>query len=311
MTHNTLTLVTRKSQLALTQSSWVARELERLNPGLTVELVQVTTTGDRMSHQPLPQIGGKGLFTKELEDALLSGRAQLAVHSLKDLPTELPAGLVLAAIPAREDVRDVLISRSGARLLELPSGAVIGTSSLRRSAQLRRVRPDFRVEPMRGNLDTRMRKLKEGRFDAIVLAAAGMKRLGWAEQITEYLSPNVLCPAVGQGALAIEACASDDDTLAALARLEDARARLSVTAERTLLRQLGGGCQVPIAAYTTIEESATPRIELTALVISPDGTRFVKCKDHINDLSVEAATTLGERCAANLLSQGAASMLTM
>jgi hydroxymethylbilane synthase len=264
-----------------------------------------------MSHSPLPQIGGKGLFTKELEDALLSGRAHLAVHSLKDLPTELPAGLVLAAIPAREDVRDVLISRSGARLLELPSGTVVGTSSLRRTAQIRRARPDLRVEPMRGNLDTRMRKLKEGQFDAIVLAAAGMKRLGWAEQITEYLSPDILRPAVGQGALAIEACSSDRNTLAALVRLEDPRARLSVTAERTLLRQLGGGCQVPIAAYTTIDESAAPRIELSALVISPDGMRFVECKEHVDELNVEAATALGERCAADLLSQGAAAILTM
>jgi hydroxymethylbilane synthase len=311
MTHHTLKLATRQSQLALTQSSWVARELARLNPGLTVELVNMITTGDQMSQQPLPQIGGKGLFTKELEDALLDGRANLAVHSLKDLPTVLPAGLVLAAVPPREDVRDVLISRSGATLKKLPKGATVGTSSVRRSAQLRRARPDLRIEPLRGNLDTRLRKLKEGLFDAIVLAAAGVRRLGWSGEITEYLNPEVVCPAVGQGALGVEASSFDRTTLTALALLEDTHARLSVTAERTLLQQLGGGCQIPIAACTTIEDTASPSMTLTAVVISPDGTQWIDSKERANELSPEAATDLGARCAAHLLSQGAAALLQL
>ena len=311
MTHSPLILVTRQSQLALTQSRWVARELARLNPGLAVELVNMTTTGDLMSQQPLPQIGGKGLFTKELEDALLAGRAHLAVHSLKDLPTVLPAGLVLAAVPPREDVRDVLLSRAGATLKELPQGALIGTSSVRRAAQLRRFRPDLRIESLRGNLDTRLRKLKEGPYDAIVLAAAGIKRLGWAEQITEYLDPEIVCPAVGQGALGIEACSDDRATLTVLSLLEDPHARLSVTAERTLLLKLGGGCQIPIAAYTSISDSATPSMTLTAVVISPDGTQWIDSKESVNALTAEAAADLGERCAAHLLSQGAAALLAL
>jgi hydroxymethylbilane synthase len=311
MTHNTLKLATRQSQLALTQSGWVARELARLNPGLTVELVHMTTAGDQMSQQPLPQIGGKGLFTKELEDALIEGRAHLAVHSLKDLPTVLPAGLVLAAVPPREDMRDALISRAGAPLRELPRGASIGTSSIRRSAQLKRARPDLRVEPLRGNLDTRLRKLKEGQFDAIVLAAAGVRRLGWTGEITEYLNPEVVCPAVGQGALGVEACSYDRTTLTALALLEDTHARLSVTAERTLLQQLGGGCQIPIAAYTQIENTAAPSMTLTAVVISPDGTQWIDSKERVNELSPEAAADLGARCATHLLSQGAAALLAL
>lgn len=309
MTQRSVKLATRKSQLALTQSGWVARELMRLNPGLHVELVDMTTSGDQLSQQPLPQIGGKGLFTRELEDALLEGRAQLAVHSLKDLPTTLPAGLLLAAVPPREDVRDVLISGSGGKLAELPGGACVGTSSVRRAAQLRRARPDLRIEPLRGNLDTRLRKLKEGQFDAIVLAAAGVRRLGWAAEITEYLDPDVLCPAVGQGALGVEACSFDRETLTALALLEDTHARLSVTAERTLLQHLGGGCQIPIAAYTAVEDTEHPSLTMTALVISPDGTQWIDSQERVNELTPEAATDLGARCAAHLLSQGAAAIL--
>lgn len=309
MTPLTLKLATRQSQLALTQSGWVARELARLNPGLAVELIHITTSGDQLSRPPLPQIGGKGLFTRELEDALLDGRAHLAVHSLKDLPTVLPAGLVLAAVPPREDVRDVLISRTGATLRALPRGAAVGTSSIRRAAQLRRARPDLRIEPLRGNLDTRLRKLKQGPLDAIVLAAAGVRRLGWAAEISEYLSPDVMCPAVGQGALGVEASSFDRHTLTALALLEDTHARLSVTAERILLQQLGGGCQIPIAAYTSIEDTAAPSMTLTAVVISPDGTQWIDSKERAGELSPEAAADLGARCAQHLLSQGAAALL--
>ncbi|MSO20649.1 MAG: hydroxymethylbilane synthase [Acidobacteria bacterium] len=311
MTHSPLILATRQSPLALTQSRWVAAEMERLNPGLRVELANMTTTGDKMQAQPLPQIGGKGLFTKELEDALLEGRAHLAVHSLKDLPTQLPDGLTLAAVPQREDVRDALISRGGALLRDLPQGARIGTSSIRRAAQLRRVRSDLRIEPLRGNLDTRLRKLKEGPLDAIVLAAAGIHRLGWAEQITEYLAPEILCPAVGQGALGIEACSRDEATLAALAPLEDFRSRLSATAERSLLRRLGGGCQIPIAAHTAFENEPTTAMTLIALVISPAGTQWINAKEQSSELTVAAAEDLGARCAEDLLRQGAQSILQL
>jgi hydroxymethylbilane synthase len=194
-----LIIASRGSQLALWQAHWVQQQLAALGYPSRIEIVK--TTGDKITDVPLAQVGGKGLFTKEIEEALLEGRADLAVHSLKDLPTELPAGLVLAATPAREDPRDALVGR---RLADLPAGAKLGTSSLRRAAQLRKVRPDLRIEPVRGNLDTRLRKLDEGQYDAIVLAAAGLKRLGWEDRIAEILSPDIVCPAVGQGALAIE-----------------------------------------------------------------------------------------------------------
>src|SRR5581483_9524407 len=203
-------------------------------PGSRVEILTIRTTGDKLAQQPLPQIGGKGLFTKEVEDALLDRRAQLAVHSLKDLPTDLPQGLILACVPPREDPRDALISRNGARLNELRQGAVVGTSSIRRAAQLQRVRPDLRIEPLRGNLDTRLRKLRESSLDAIVLAVAGLRRMGFESHVTEILSEDILCPAVGQGALGIEARADDARTLQALAALEHPWARLAVTAERSL-----------------------------------------------------------------------------
>lgn len=226
-----LILATRGSSLALQQSNWVKAEIERLAPGARVEILTVRTTGDRMKDEPLPQIGGKGLFTKEIEEALLEGRAHLAVHSLKDLPTQISPGLVLAAVPRREDPRDVLVSRDGKRLAGLALQARVGTSSVRRAAQLKHLRPDLQIEPLRGNLDTRLRKLREGgRLDAIVLAAAGLVRMGLAEQITEYFSEETLCPAVGQGALGIEARAEDEETLRALALLEDRWARVSTTA---------------------------------------------------------------------------------
>lgn len=312
MPDQTLILATRNSPLALAQSRWVAQQLQQRNSLLRVELLNLHTTGDRMREQPLPQIGGKGLFTKELEEALLEGRAQLAVHSLKDLPTELPPGLALAAIPAREDVRDVLISRSGSRLSDLPQAARIGTSSPRRAAQLKRYRADFRMETVRGNLDTRLRKLREGPLDAIVLAAAGLHRLGWADRITEYLSPEVLCPAVGQGALGIEASAEDAATLTALAALEDSSARLGATAERALLRHLGGGCQLPIAAHTTFPGGAQGKaLALTAVVISPDGSRFLQAQESAEVRSLAEAEELGARCAENLLRQGARAILQL
>src|SRR5436305_403899 len=200
-----LVIASRGSQLALWQAHWVASQLRGLGHESRIEIVK--TTGDKITDVPLAKVGTKGLFTKEIEEALLDGRAQLAVHSLKDLPTELPEGLILAAVPEREDPRDAVI---GKKLADLPPGATVGTSSLRRSAQLRRLRPDLVVESIRGNLDTRLRKLDEGRYDAILLTAAGLKRLGWGDRIAEILSPDLMCPAVGQGALAIETCEGFD-----------------------------------------------------------------------------------------------------
>jgi len=275
---SSLILATRRSALALQQSNLVKAELERKIPGLRVELLAMGTTGDRLRDLPLPQIGGKGLFTQELEEALLDGRAHFAVHSLKDLPTELGAGLIIAAVPPREDARDVLICRTGKSFADLPNGARIGTSSVRRAAQLRRLRPDARIEPMRGNLDTRLRKLRDGPLDAIVLAAAGVHRMGWKDQITEYFPEQVLCPAVGQGALGLEARADDHSTLRILAVLEDPWARISTTAERALLRHLGGGCQIPIAAYVQRE---TNGLSLDALVIRPDGSEMIQARERL------------------------------
>ena len=255
------------------QARWVEAELERLHRSVRVELLTLRTTGDRIRSVPLPEIGGKGLFTKELEDALRSGRAHVAVHSLKDLPTELPDGLTLACVPVREDPRDVLISRDGKRFADLPPQARVGTGSIRRAAQLRRLQPDLVIEPLRVNLQTRLRKLREGAFDAIVLAAAGLHRMGLGEQITEYFSSETLCPAVGQGALGIEARADDTKTWELLAALEDPGTRVAVTAERALLQHLGGGCQVPIAASAYRQDD---RLTLTALVIRPDGSGAIQ-----------------------------------
>src|SRR5580704_6464796 len=235
-----LVIASRGSQLALWQAHWVQQQLASLGYPSRIDIIK--TTGDKITDLPLAQVGGKGLFTKEIEEALLEGRADLAVHSLKDLPTELPVGLVLAATPAREDPRDALV---GKRLADLPSGAKLGTSSLRRAAQLRTVLPDLRIEPVRGNLDTRLRKLDEGQYDSILLAAAGLKRLGWADRIAEILEPSAMCSAVGQGALAIETRAAGPGFTAA-SELDHADSRAAVTAERGLLGALGGGCQVPI-----------------------------------------------------------------
>ena len=310
-------LASRGSPLALQQSRWVRAEIERLVPGSRADILTIRTTGDRLAHVPLPQMGGKGVFTKEVEDAVLDGRAHMAVHSLKDLPTQLPEGLILAAVPRREDSRDVLVSRNGERLEDLPQHALVGTGSIRRTAQLRRLRPDLRVEPLRGNLDTRLSKLRaeppEIPLDAIVLAAAGLRRMGLQAHISEYFPENIFYPAVGQGALGIEARDIDQCTLQALAALEDPWARLSVTAERSLLRSLGGGCQIPIAATVSREDQ---RFRLTAIVISPDGSEFIRATelspsvmfDNGND-DIQAAEALGRKTADSLLLQGAGKIL--
>jgi hydroxymethylbilane synthase len=262
-----LVIASRGSQLAMWQARWIEGQLNAAGHQCRIETIK--TTGDTITDVPLAKVGTKGLFTKEIEEALLDGRADLAVHSLKDLPTELPAGLVLAAVPEREDPRDALV---GQPLAGLTAGQRVGTSSLRRAAQLRRLRPDLVVESIRGNVDTRLRKLDEGQFDAILLAAAGLKRLGWTERISELLPPELMCPAVGQGALAIETRASGAG-FAVCAALNHPATRAAVTAERGVLAALGGGCQVPIGAHARIENG---RLRLLAIVASPDGGEIVR-----------------------------------
>jgi hydroxymethylbilane synthase len=291
----TLTIASRGSQLALWQAHWVQERLAGLGRESRIDIIK--TTGDKITDVPLAKVGTKGLFTKEIEEALLEGRADLAVHSLKDLPTELPEGLVLAAIPEREDPRDAIL---GCKLNDLPAGAKVGTSSLRRASQLRRLRPDLIVESVRGNLDTRVRKLEEGQYDAIVLAAAGLRRLGWSGKIAEILPAEVMCSAVGQGALAIETAAAGRDVCKAL---DHPDTRAAVTAERGVLAALGGGCQVPIGAYAAVAGSA---LHLTGIVISPDGTQYVRAEA---DGPVADAEKLGRDLGAKLLQDGAKAIL--
>lgn len=290
-----LVIASRGSQLAKWQAHWVQQQLANLQLPARIEIIR--TTGDKITDVPLAQVGTKGLFTKEIEEALLQGLADLAVHSLKDLPTELPAGLVLAAVPEREDPRDALIGR---RLADLPPGAKLGTSSLRRSAQLRKLRPDLQIESVRGNLDTRLRKLDEGQYDAIVLAAAGLKRLGWKDRIAEFLSPDLVCPAVGQGALGIETAAGHEQPGA---QLDHAPTRYAVTAERALLGALGGGCQVPIGAYATVDGG---HLSLQAVVVSPDGVKLIRRQA---EGPVADAAQIGRQLGEELLAAGADEIL--
>jgi hydroxymethylbilane synthase len=292
-----LVIASRGSVLALWQAHWVSTQLAALGHACRIEIIK--TTGDKITDVPLAQVGGKGLFTKEIEEALLDSRADLAVHSLKDLPTELPAGLALAAVPEREDARDAVV---GKRLADLAAGARVGTSSLRRAAQLRRLRPDVLIESVRGNLDTRLRKLAEGRYDAILLAAAGLKRLGWQDRIAEILPASAMCSAVGQGALAIEARPGGAGWNACLP-LDHAPTRAAVAAERGLLAALGGGCQVPIGAHATVEEA---RVHLIAIVASPDGAALVRGEA---DGPVSDAEAIGRRLGADLLARGAKEIL--
>lgn len=293
-----LTIGSRGSLLALWQANWVKARLEALGAECDIEIIR--TTGDKITDVPLAKVGTKGLFTKEIEEALLDRRVDLAVHSLKDLPTVVPDGLVVTAIPEREDPRDALV---GKRLLEIPQNARIGTSSLRRSAQLRAVRPDLDVRDLRGNLDTRLRKLDEGQYDAIVLASAGLRRLGWAERIAEAVPVDVLCPAAGQGALAIETRNDGSPAVEFCARLDHADTRAAVTAERETLESLGGGCQVPIGAHAEIDG---PRIHLRGVVISPDGGTVVR---HSVAGDVRDAAELGRRLGDMLLSGGGRGIL--
>jgi hydroxymethylbilane synthase len=293
-----LTIGSRGSQLALWQARWIRARLESF--GLECRLEIIHTTGDKITDVALSKVGTKGLFTKEIEEALLAGSIDVAVHSLKDMPTELPAGLTLAAIPEREDPRDALI---GGRLAGLAQRAHVGTSSLRRAAQLRAMRPDLEIENIRGNLDTRLRKLDEGNYDAIVLASAGLRRLGWDSRITECLEPDVMCPAVGQGALAVETRDDGGEAQQICGKLEHAETRIAVTAERAVLASLGGGCQVPIGAHATVD-GATFR--LRAIVVSPDGAQVIR-KESSGRLA--EAATIGRALGDQLLAAGGAQIL--
>jgi hydroxymethylbilane synthase len=307
MKRNKVIIGTRGSRLALWQAEWVASELKRLHPGLEVELNKIKTTGDKILDVPLAKVGGKGLFVKEIEESLLRRESDLAVHSMKDVPTDFPEGLHLAVICEREDSRDAFITKSkeqGARhFQELPQGATVGTSSLRRACQLLSIRPDLTIMQLRGNLDTRIRKLDEGQFDAVILAAAGVKRLGWAERITDIISPEISLPAIGQGAIGIECRADDEFINGLIASMNHRETSICVRAERALLKKLEGGCQVPIAAHAVIRGN---RLIMDGLVGSVSGDRIIK--EHAEG-NTEEAEVIGIKLAEALLSRGADKIL--
>ena len=297
-----LKLGTRGSALALWQANWTKSELEKRWSGLTVELMPIKTTGDKILDVPLAKIGGKGLFTKEIDEALLDGRIDLAVHSMKDVPFQLPAGIEFAAVPQREDPRDAFIS-NGPKLQELGGGATIGTSSLRRQVQLRHRFPALNLVTLRGNVDTRLRRLSAGDFDGIVLAVAGLKRLGHEQRMTQILDDDIMVSAVGQGALGIVCRATDHSTRQVLQVLDHAPSRIAVTAERGLLQALGGSCQVPIAGKANL---AGDHLSIKGLIASLDGNRVVS---HELSGTPNRAFELGMELGAKLLAMGAGDIL--
>lgn len=301
--HKVLRIGTRGSQLALWQARWVQNAIRKRWPDATAELVIIKTQGDKILDVPLAQVGGKGLFIKEIEEALLDGRIDLAVHSMKDMPANLPDRLTIGAVPPRENPLDALISLKYASLDALPEGARIGTSSLRRAAQILNHRPDAVIVPLRGNVDTRLKKLESDALDAVVLAAAGLTRLGLAERITACLDKETMLPAVGQGALCIEARAADEAILLLLAALNNADAHTAITAERAFLRRLEGGCQVPLAAHATLVDG---QVDIAGLVAELDGRRIVKAGVRGDP---GQADTLGRRLAEDLLDKGADDIL--
>ncbi len=298
-----LVIGTRGSKLARTQTEWVADRLRESHKTLAIEIKIIRTTGDRDQSTPLPAIGGKGLFTQELDQELFDGKIDCAVHSMKDLPTDLPDGIIILTVPDREQPHDALISREGLRFLELPRGATVGTGSLRRIAQLRCIRDDLEYADIRGNVDTRIKKLTHGDYEAVILAAAGLRRLGLEEQITEMFEPNVVLPAVGQGALAVTGRKRDKTTRDTLRPIGDLNTRRSVTSERAFLSVLGGGCHVPIAAHAQVKGR---QLQLEGLVIAPDGAARVR--DRITGPAKDAAM-LGAQLGERLLKLGAGSIL--
>jgi hydroxymethylbilane synthase len=307
----TIVVGTRQSALALTQTNQVIEQLQQIcrDHGLPFEFAvrKMVTKGDRILDVTLSKVGGKGLFVKEIEQALIDKQIDMAVHSMKDMPAELPEGLVIGAVPKRVDPRDILITSHGVKLAELPQGAKIGTSSLRRACQIQSYRPDLNVEPIRGNIDTRIQKLQTEGFDAIVLAAAGLLRMDWEDRISEYLDPEICLPAVGQGALGIECRADDEEVLRLLSQLNDRMTMLAVNAERSFLHKLNGGCQIPIGAFATIpnwsedmDADVRPQVRLTGMVGSPDGRELVK-----ETMSGTNPEQLGVAVAEQLIARGA------
>lgn len=297
-----ITIGSRGSALALWQANWVKDRLESTGHEVTIEIIK--TSGDKLQNAALAASGTKGLFIKEIEEALLAGQVDLAVHSMKDLPTDLPEGLGVAAVPERENPHDVLVSKGALPFQQLPAGARIGTSSLRRQSQLLALRPDLKMVAMRGNVDTRLRKLERGDCEALVLAGAGLKRLGFASRITSWFSESEICPAVGQGALAIEICIRKTAVGKAVAQLDHPSTHQAVRAERAMLEALGGGCQLPIAAYARHDSGA---LHLTGVVAAPDGTRLLRaCATG----RPENPEDLGQRVAEDLLRQGASELLS-
>ncbi|MBP1695868.1 MAG: hemC [Deltaproteobacteria bacterium] len=298
-----LKIGTRGSQLALFQANWVKDQVGKAHPDLNITLIKIKTTGDKIQDVPLAKIGGKGLFVKEIEESLLQKKIDLAVHSIKDVPTEFPQGLHLSAITKREDPRDVFISRDGRTLKTLPPGAKIGTSSLRRQAQLLHFRNDFELIPLRGNLDTRLKKLRTMNLDGIVLALAGVRRLGLEERVTEIIPADISLPAIGQGALGIETRMDDKEVEGQIRFLNDRDSSISVTAERAFLKKLEGGCQVPLAAYA---RTSGRTLHVDGLVGSIDGKRLIR---HHVEGPVENAESLGIELAEVLLGKGAKEIL--
>ena len=296
-------IATRKSALALWQAEFVKAELERFHADVRVELVPMSTQGDIILDTPLAKIGGKGLFVKELEQAMLDGRADIAVHSMKDVPVEFPQGLALHTICEREDPRDAFVSNNFANLSELPQGSIVGTSSLRRQCQIKALRPDLDIRDLRGNVNTRLGKLDDGQYDAIILAAAGLIRLEMESRIADYIEPEVSLPANGQGAVGIECRIDDEVTKALLAPLEHTQTRIRVNAERSMNRYLEGGCQVPIGAYALVDGE---QVHLRGLVGAVDGSEILRDEvtGHVND-----AEKLGIELAKKLLAQGADKIL--
>lgn len=303
MSNKVVRIATRKSPLALWQAEFVRDSLIALHPGLQVEFVKMSTQGDKILDTPLAKVGGKGLFVKELEVGMLAGEADIAVHSMKDVPVEFPEGLHLPVVCKREDPRDAFVSNNYQSIDELPQGAKVGTSSLRRECQLRSYRPDLEVLPLRGNVNTRLRKLDEGNYDAIILATAGLKRLGFEDRIKSKLSPEQSLPAIGQGAVGIETRVNDDEINALIAPLRCPETWIVVTAERAMNKRLAGGCQVPIAGFALLEDG---KIWMRGLVGRPDGSEMLSAE--VNG-TAEQAESLGIQLAEELLSQGAKKIL--
>jgi hydroxymethylbilane synthase len=299
----TIRIATRKSPLAMWQAEHVAAELKKAHPGLEVEILGMTTRGDKILDTPLAKVGGKGLFVKELEQGMLAGDADIAVHSMKDVPVELPDGLHLSVIMSREDPRDAFVSNNHNSIQDLPQGACVGTSSLRRQSQLAEQRPDLVIKSLRGNVNTRLRKLDDGEYDAIVLASAGLKRLGFDARITALLGPEQSLPAIGQGALGIECRVDDERVNRLIAPLHDIDTAYCVTAERAMNHRLNGGCQVPIAGYAMLESG---KLWLRGLVGEPDGSKIIRGEV---EGKVDEAESMGQGLAERLLEWGADSIL--